>query len=211
MSATKTAPSAAVTATRDEGLLDAILKNWGRANSPEEKEILEEGLEDLLALLPEGESGDIDPETLIDRALRDLDDGLSRQLNLILHDEQFRKLESAWRGLHYMVSHAATGSNLKIDLVPVSKATVAADAQRANGDFRQGQLYKRLVEQELGAAGGKPVSLFLGAFEFDAGAADMQLLKRYLAPMAAAAHAPFVTPAAPCVFGGESLTQRAAM
>src|SRR5690242_20604722 len=43
-----------------------------------------------------------------------LDRKLSEQINQIIHNESFQKLESAWRGLHYMVFNTSTGKDLKI-------------------------------------------------------------------------------------------------
>ena len=40
----------------------------------------------------------------IQNIIAEIDRKLTDQINLILHNEEFQKLESAWRGLHYMVS-----------------------------------------------------------------------------------------------------------
>ncbi|HET9645256.1 MAG TPA: type VI secretion system contractile sheath large subunit, partial [Burkholderiaceae bacterium] len=37
-----------------------------------------------------------------------IDRKLSEQVNLILHQEEFQKLEGAWRGLHYLVNNTET-------------------------------------------------------------------------------------------------------
>src|SRR6476469_1482737 len=39
----------------------------------------------------------------IEAIIAELDKKLSDQVNLILHNPEFQQLESAWRGLHYLV------------------------------------------------------------------------------------------------------------
>ena len=50
-----------------------------------------------------------------------IDGKLSEQINEILHHEDFQKLESSWRGLHYLVNNTETDELLKIRFMPVSK------------------------------------------------------------------------------------------
>ncbi|MFN7694666.1 MAG: type VI secretion system contractile sheath domain-containing protein, partial [Burkholderiales bacterium] len=50
-----------------------------------------------------------------------IDRKLSEQVNLIIHQEEFQQLESAWRGLHYLVNNTETDEQLKIRVFNVSK------------------------------------------------------------------------------------------
>src|SRR6476620_5188793 len=50
----------------------------------------------------------------IEAMIAELDRRLSTQVNAILHHEDFQKLESAWRGLHYLVNHTETDERLMI-------------------------------------------------------------------------------------------------
>ena len=43
----------------------------------------------------------------------DMDTRLSNILNQVLHDENFQRLESSWRGLFHLVARAETGTSLK--------------------------------------------------------------------------------------------------
>jgi type VI secretion system ImpB/VipA family protein len=54
-----------------------------------------------------------------------IDEVLGKQLNLILHHPEFQRVESAWRGLHYLVSWTETDEMLKIKVLNVSKDEVA--------------------------------------------------------------------------------------
>ena len=48
-----------------------------------------------------------------------IDEKLSEQVNLILHHEDFQQLESAWRGLHYLVNNTETDEMLKLSLIHI--------------------------------------------------------------------------------------------
>src|SRR4029453_2544204 len=50
----------------------------------------------------------------IEEMIARIDEKLSAQMNEILHAEEFQKIESAWRGLHYVVFNSETDSMLKI-------------------------------------------------------------------------------------------------
>src|SRR5262249_28298959 len=51
----------------------------------------------------------------------ELDRMLSAQINEILHNEEFKKVESAWRGLHFLVSRSEINDQLKVRVLQVSK------------------------------------------------------------------------------------------
>jgi type VI secretion system protein ImpC len=57
----------------------------------------------------------------IQAVIAQIDKKLSEQVNLILHHEEFQALESAWRGLHYMVNNTETDEMLKIRVFNISK------------------------------------------------------------------------------------------
>ena len=50
----------------------------------------------------------------IESIIAAIDKKLSDQINLILHHEDFQKLEGAWRGLHHLVNNTETDDQLKI-------------------------------------------------------------------------------------------------
>ena len=50
----------------------------------------------------------------IEEMIARLDEKLSAQMNEILHAEEFQQLESAWRGLNYLVYNSETDASLKI-------------------------------------------------------------------------------------------------
>ena len=50
----------------------------------------------------------------IEAVIAEIDKKLTEQVNLILHNEEFQKLESAWRGLSHLVNNTETDEMLKI-------------------------------------------------------------------------------------------------
>ena len=53
--------------------------------------------------------------------IAEIDRKLSEQINLILHHPEYQQLESAWRGLHYLVNNTETDEMLKIRVLNISK------------------------------------------------------------------------------------------
>ena len=58
----------------------------------------------------------------IEAMIAAIDKKLSEQVNAVLHHADFQKLESAWRGLHYLVNNTETDEMLKIRVMNISKA-----------------------------------------------------------------------------------------
>ena len=133
-----------------------------------------------------------------------LDRKLSEQINAILHNESFQQLESAWRGLHYLVFNTSTGKDLKIRVMNISKE----ECRRTFRQFRdaawdQSPLFKKIYELEFGQLGGQPYGAFICDYSFSHSAPDLEVMKG-LAKIGAASHAPFIAAAAPNLFGMDS-------
>ena len=146
-----------------------------------------------------------DVESNIKAWVNEIDKKLSAQLNEILHHPDFQKIESTWRGLHYLVSQSETGDSLKIRVLNVSKRELGKDLEKAV-EFDQSTLFKKVYEDEYGTLGGEPIGLMVGDYDFGRSSEDVGMLQK-LAGVAAAAHAPFVAAAAPKMFGMDSYTE----
>ena len=128
-----------------------------------------------------------------------IDKKLSEQINLILHHEDFQKLESAWRGLHHLVSNTETDEKLRIRVMDVSKEELRRTLRRYKGiGWDQSPLFKRLYEEEYGQLGGEPYGCLVADYYFDHTPPDVELLAS-MAKISAAAHAPFIAGASPSV------------
>jgi type VI secretion system protein ImpC len=125
--------------------------------------------------------------------IAELDRKLSEQINLIIHHPEFSQLESAWRGLDYLVRNTPTSESLKIKVLNISKNDVAKTIKRYKGSaWDQSPLFKKIYEEEFGTAGGEPYGALIGDFYFNHSAQDIEIL-RGIAQIAAASHAPFIS------------------
>lgn len=140
----------------------------------------------------------------IEAIIAEIDRKLSEQINLIMHHEEFQKLEGAWRGLHHLVSNTETDSLLKIKVLPISKKEIARNLKRYKGiAWDQSPLFKRIYEEEYGQFGGEPFGCLVGDYYFDHSAPDVEVLNG-LEKIAAASHCPFIAGASPELMQMES-------
>ena len=146
-----------------------------------------------------------DTETSIQARIAQIDQLISKQLNSIMHHPSFQKLEGTWRGIKYLLDQSETGVMLKIKVFNASKRDLLKDLQRAP-EFDQSSLFKKVYEEEFGVFGGAPFAALLGDYDFGRGAEDMDLLRR-VAQVAASAHAPFISAAAPELLNLTDFTQ----
>lgn len=139
-----------------------------------------------------------DPVAFINQKIQNIDQTISLQLNEVMHDPGFQRLEGSWRGLNYLVMNTETSTTLKLRLLNVTKNELLDDLEKAV-EFDQSQLFKKVYEEEYGTFGGDPYSCLLGDFYFDRSPQDMELLAK-ISGVAAAAHAPFIAAASPHLF-----------
>jgi type VI secretion system protein ImpC len=140
----------------------------------------------------------------IEGMIAEIDKKLSEQLNLILHHDDFRKLEGTWRGLHHLVNNTETDETLKIRIFNISKKDVSKTLKKFKGTaWDQSPLFKKMYEDEYGTPGGEPYGCILGDYEFDHTPPDVEILAG-MGQIAAAAHAPFISAAGPSLMNMET-------
>lgn len=145
-----------------------------------------------------------DTAAMINERIAQIDQLLTDQLNEVLHEASFQKLEGSWRGLNYLVMNTETGVNLKLRLLNITQKELLNDLEKAV-EFDQSQLFKKLYEEEYGTFGGHPYTMLVGDYEFGRHPQDMALLEK-ISNVAAAAHAPFIAAASPKLFDMDSFT-----
>ncbi len=210
MSSAEQAPAAAATATQTTeapSLLDQVIKAT-RPQSEKEQERAKDYFRQFLdqAVKP-GQVVSKDVETNIKTWIGEIDRKLTAQLNEVMHDPAVQKLESTWRGLHYLVMQSETSTTLKIRVLNLKKQELFKDLEKAV-EFDQSSLFKKIYEEEYGQLGGQPYGMLVGDYEFGRNAEDINLLKM-ISGVAAASHAPFVSAANPKLFNFESWTELA--
>ena len=140
----------------------------------------------------------------IEGMIAELDKKLSEQMNAIIHHEDFENLESAWRGLSYLVNNTQTSETLKLRVLNVSKKDLAKTLKKFKGTaWDQSPIFKKLYEDEYGTAGGEPYGAIIGDYYFNHSPQDIELLKG-VAQIASAAHAPFISSADPSIVNLDS-------
>jgi type VI secretion system protein ImpC len=145
----------------------------------------------------------------IEGIVSEIDKKLTEQVNLILHHEEFQQLESAWRGLHYLVNNTETDEMLKIRVLCISKKEMHKTLKKFKGTaWDQSPIFKKIYEEEFGQFGGEPYGSLVADYHFDHSPPDVELLGE-MAKIAAAAHAPLITGANPTLFQMDSWSELA--
>lgn len=193
--------SGAVEATE----LDSLLRKEFKPKSDAAKEEVERAVRTLAEqALADTQliSGDVIQS--IQAIIAQLDKKLTEQINLILHHEDFQKLEGAWRGLHYLVNNTETDTMLKIRVLNISKKDLGKTLKTYKGTaWDQSPVFKQVYEHEYGQFGGEPFGCLVGDFYFDQSPPDVELLGE-IAKTAAAAHCPFIGGASPTLMQMDS-------
>ena len=193
------------TAVAEVGEFSALLQREFKPKSDRAQEAIESAVRTLAeqALAQTPIISD-DVVVTISAMIAALDVKLSEQVNLIIHHADFQKLEGAWRGLHHLVNNTETDEMLKIRVFNISKKELGKTLKKFKGTaWDQSPIFKKLYEEEYGQFGGEPYGCLVGDFYFDHSPQDVELLGE-IAQTAAAAHAPFITAAAPSLLQMES-------
>ncbi len=140
----------------------------------------------------------------IESMVAEIDLKLSEQINLIMHHEDFQKVEGTWRGLSYLINNTETDENLKIRVLNLSKKDFGKTIKKFKGTaWDQSPLFKKMYEDEYGTPGGEPYGCLIGDYNFDHTPQNVEIL-RGMAEIAAAAHAPFISAADPGLMNMET-------
>jgi len=138
-------------------------------------------------------------QNLVNEMIAEIDRKMSKQLDAVLHNEEFQRLESSWRGLKMVVDRTDFRENVKIELLNVSKEDLLSDFEDAPEITKSG-LYKLVYTDNYGVFGGEPVGAMVANYSFGPGAQDVRLLQN-CAAVAAMSHAPFLASAGPEFLG----------
>jgi type VI secretion system protein ImpC len=199
---TQSQAQAAEVEVKEGSLLDQAIKATKQTERSRAAELLR-------ALTEEALKGTItwnkDVTRTITAGMKAIDEALSKQLATVMHSPEFQKLEGSWRGLHHLVMNSETSAQLKLKVLNVSKRDLFKDVDRAV-EFDQSQIFKKLYENEFGTPGGEPYGALIGDYEFTNHPEDIDLLSK-MSNVAAAAFCPFISAAAPALFGLESFTE----
>jgi type VI secretion system protein ImpC len=201
MAETSRQAEATTTTESATNLLDQILTNTKQTEPDRAQDLVKNLVEQALAGTV---TFDRNLTKTFDKAIAAVDAKLSAQLNAIMHDPKFLKLEGTWRGLHYLVQNSETGTSLKLRVINQSKRELHRDLTRAI-EFDQSQLFKKIYENEFGTPGGEPYGALIGDYEWTNHPDDIETL-RLMSNIAAGAFAPFISSAGASLLGFENWT-----
>ncbi|MED7818331.1 MULTISPECIES: type VI secretion system contractile sheath large subunit [unclassified Francisella] len=142
---------------------------------------------------------------LINRMLAELDKKISKQVDQILHNEEFQELESTWRSLKYLVDNTDFRENIKVNILNATKDELVEDFEDVP-EITKSALYKLVYTGEYGQFGGQPYASIVGNYSFTQSAIDIGLLEN-IASISAMSHAPFLSSVAPEFFGIDCFTK----
>ena len=86
-------------------------------------------------------------KSLLDFHIAHLDQQISQQLDAIMHHETFQQIESAWRGLKFLVDRTDFRKNVTIEVLDVSKDALRQDFEDTPEVIQSG-LYLHTYIQE---------------------------------------------------------------
>ncbi len=201
----QTAAAAGAATQEAPDLLDQVIAATRPQTDKEKERAREYFLQFLQSAVKPEQVVSKDVEQNIKYWIAEIDKKLSAQLNEVMHDPAFQKLEGSWRGLHYLVHKPESDEGLKIKVLNVNKKDLLKDLEKAV-EFDQSTLFKKIYEEEYGQLGGEPYGMLVGDYEFSRTLDDVNMLK-LLSGVAAMAHAPLVANASSKLFNMDRYTE----
>jgi type VI secretion system protein ImpC len=133
---------------RGGSLLDEILSQTRMRPTDEGYEIAKRGVAAFVTqMLAPARAAEKVNAVAVDAMIAEVDRRLSAQLNEILHHPDVQKLESAWRSLRWTIEHVDFRENIRMEILPVDKATLLADFEDAP-DITKSGYYKIVYSNE---------------------------------------------------------------
>lgn len=196
----------AATTTADFSLLDSILQETKLQPADEGYDVARKGVAAFVAeLLKPSRADEKINNAMVDSMIAEIDHKLSRQLDAIMHVEGFQKLESAWRGVKFLIDHTDFRQNIKVEMFNCSKDDLLTDFEDSPEIVKSG-LYKHIYSAEFGQFGGKPVGAVIANYDFSASSQDVKLMQ-YMSGVGAMSHAPMIASTSPQMFGVDDFEQ----
>lgn len=187
-------------------LLDQIMAQTRIQPGSEGYDVARRGVTAFIAsILQSTASAEPVNKLAVDSMIADIDERISRQMDVIIHAPAFQQVESFWRSLKTMVDRVDFRENIKVNVLHVTKQELLEDFEFAPEIIQSG-FYKHVYSSGFGQFGGEPIAAVLGAYEFKNTAPDMKLLQ-YVSAVGAMAHAPFLSSVSPEFMGLNSWTE----
>ncbi|EAT13270.1 type VI secretion system contractile sheath large subunit [Bermanella marisrubri] len=194
---------AVLDAPATESLLDQVMAETRMSPEDDGFDTARRGVEAFIGdLLKPSRNFDKIEKKLADDMIAAIDEKISQQLDEVIHAAEFKKIESSWRGLKFLVDRTDFSQNIAIEMISTTKDELIEDFEDAPDVTRSG-LYRHVYSAEYGQFGGKPYGAIIGGYSVNPTAQDMRLLQD-MASVSAMSHAPFIASAGPKFFGLDS-------
>ncbi len=178
------------------GALDKLIEMT--VSTPEETDTVREAFERIVTRFKNMPAESKLKTGLIDDEIAVIDQQLSAQVAAIMKSEAFREVESAWRGLAFLVQRTDFSQNIRISVMQATKTDLLEDLREAES-LDQSHFFRTVYANEYDTPGGRPFGTIVGNYKFDSGPLDVELLSR-VSEVAEAAHSPFVASVGPEFF-----------
>ncbi|MDP3010589.1 MAG: type VI secretion system contractile sheath large subunit [Methylococcales bacterium] len=146
----------------------------------------------------------------VQKLIADIDELVNAQLNQIIHNESFKRMEADWRALNDLVSTTNFKADVMIDIIDVGKDELFTDFDSNAVDITGSALFKKVYLAEYDQYGGKPYGSIIGLYEFNH-IPDDEFWLKIMGKISAASHAPFIGAVSPKFFGCETIEELAAL
>lgn len=116
----------------------------------------------------------------VDSYIADIDTVISAQMDEILHNEEFQALESAWRGLHFLVQNTDFSRTVKLEVLDTSKEEIFEDlneAYQGEGYDKESALWQHIYWNAYDLVGGHPYTAIVTDFQIDNNPQDIKLMQ----------------------------------
>ena len=160
---------------------------------------------DLLKALLLCDNPDKDPLSTIQSNILILDQTIQTSIDSILHNKDFQKLESTWRGVFHLVKNLLLSTSLKLRILHATFDELNDDLDKAM-EFDESYLFQKLYEEEFGTYGGNPYTCLI----IDHGIARIQVDFMFLhriCEVVSCAHIPTVIGVDPSIFELDSFAK----
>ncbi len=188
-----------------DNLLDAILSGKSADASAVKRKTTESS--ELSQFISDIVQPHIVQTDLVEQAnlLMAVDEVVSDLMRKILHHKDFLALESAWRGLYFLVRRTDTDTDLKIYLLDISKDELADNLKSVSN--LSDSIYARWTAGEsLETSIGEPWAVVCGNYGFSPNVDDIATLIR-ISQIGNASNTSFISHIRPDVLGVNSLAE----
>ena len=134
---------------------------------------------------------------------RSVDAAITDLMRDVLHAPAFAQLESAWRGVQWLISNLELDESLQLHLFDVSREELLDDVVAAQGRIEHTGVYRALVDRWRNQPGGEAWSVLAGLYSFGPSVEDVGLLAA-MGVLASQAGGPFLAAGDPALAGDDA-------